>query len=195
MKNPSSPKRFIMKPLNLNKMKKLILLIPFILFSCNKKETDITSTNVDSTIVRDGNIVENNLDSANNGIISIDESKPDQKEMAKTFRVIDGDSIIKTINGDMIPLKINDEFTTDQQKFILKIKNFDSKKISGTVASDNNDMNIRFNQIKLPSGEMDGPFGPEINYEVKEKGEVWLIIGKNLMASGNPKGKFTVTLK
>ena len=44
-----------------------------------------------------------------------------ENEMAKTFRIIDGDRIIKTINANMIPLTISDEFTTDQQKLILKM--------------------------------------------------------------------------
>lgn len=34
-----------------------------------------------------------------------------------------------------------------------------------------------------------------LNYDIKEKGEIWLIIGKNLMASGENTGKFTVNLK
>ncbi len=173
-------------------MKKLLVIIPVLLISCKKNEKISEITTQSDSVISSQNH-SSNADSSSKGIVVINEEKP--KEISKTFRVIDGDSIIKTINGDMIPLRINDEFTTDQQKYILKIKNFDAKKIRGTVTSDNNDMNIRFNQIKLPSGELDGDFGPEINYEVKEKGEVWLIIGKNLMASGNPKGKFTVTLK
>ena len=95
----------------------------------------------------------------------------------------------------MVPLTITDEFTTDRQKYILKIKNFKDKKIVGKITPQNSDMNIRFNQIKLPNGDFDGPFGQEINYNVKENGEVWLLIGKILMASGNAKGKFTINLK
>ena len=56
-------------------------------------------------------------------------------------------------------------------------------------------MNIRFSQIKLPNGNFDGPFTQDISYEVKEKGEIWLIIGKSNMASGEAKGKFKVTIK
>jgi len=56
-------------------------------------------------------------------------------------------------------------------------------------------MNIRFNQIKLPSGETEGPFGREMLLKTKEKGEIWLIIGKSNMASGETKGKFSVSIR
>lgn len=173
-------------------MKKLLFLIPLLIISCQKKETvSESSATKDSAISAnlDGAIT----DSSKNGVVVMKEEKP--KEISDTFRVIKGDSIIKTINGDMIPLTISDEFTTEKQKFILKIKNFTGKKIMGTVNATDKDMNIRFNQIKLPNGELDGPFGREINYDVKQNGEIWLIIGKSLMASGKSTGKFTITLK
>ena len=133
------------------------------------------------------------MDSSANGLVVLDQEKP--KTVSKTFRVIAGDSIIKTINADMIPLTISDEFTTDQQKFVLKIKNFDGKKIVGKITPSNSNMNIRFNQIKLANGDYDGPFGLEMSEDISKPGEVWLIIGKSLMASGEAKGKFTVNIK
>ena len=173
-------------------MKKLLFLIPLLIITCQKKETISDNSTIHDSVSLPQNDMAKS-DSSINGIVVLNKENP--KKNSQTFRVIDGDSIIKTINGDMIPLKIKDEFTTDRQKFILKIKNFNKGKISGTVTSENQDMNIRFNQIKLPNGEFDGPFGQEINYDVKENGEVWLIIGKNLMASGKAKGKFSITLK
>lgn len=173
-------------------MKKLLFIIPLLIISCQKNESIAeTSTKIDSTNSAEKTDVKS--DSAANGVVVLE--KENSKKISQTFRVIDGDSIIKNINGAMIPLTISDEFTTDTQKFILKIKNFNSGKITGTVTSDNNDMNIRFNQIKLPDGNFDGPFGQELSYDIKEKGEVWLIVGKNLMASGKAKGKFTLILK
>ena len=195
MKNPSSQKRCIMKPLNPNKMKIALFIIPLFLLNCTKKDADSKMITTDSTEISAQNNVENPNDSSSKGVIFPSDAELDKKEMAKTFRVIDGDSIIKTVNGDMFPLTISDEFTTDRQLFILKIKNFTGKKITGIIKPENAEMNIRFNQIKLPNGEFDGPFGQEINYDVKEKGEVWLLIGKSLMASGKAKGKFTISLK
>lgn len=195
MKNPSSQKHFITKPLNPNKMKIALFIIPLFLLNCTKKDSDSKMITIDSTGISDQSYVENVNDSSSKGVIFPSDAELDKKEMAKTFRVIDGDSIIKTINGDMIPLTISDEFTTDRQLFILKIKNFTGNKITGIIKPENAEMNIRFNQIKLPNGEFDGPFGQEIIYDVREKGEVWLLIGKSLMASGKAKGKFTISLK
>ena len=178
------------------KMKKLIAILPLLLImSCTQKEVVAENTTKnDSVILTDQNTIDNKMDSAANGIVSLDENKA-TKAAFKAFRVVDGDSIIKVINGDMLPLTISDEFTTDDQRFILKIKNFKGKKIVGKVTPISSNMNIRFNQIKFANGEFDGPFGADISEEIKEPGEIWLIIGKNLMADGSRKGKFTVSLK
>ena len=175
-------------------MKKLLVILPLLMMSCQKNEAVTEKTvNNDSIIVADQNVM-NEMDSAANGIVSIDENNAAKKSF-KTFRVIDGDSIIKTINADMLPVTIADEFTTDDQKYILKIKNFNGKKIVGKITPTNANMNVRFNQIKLANGNYDGPFGLEISEEIDQPGEIWLIIGKSLMASGVSKGKFTVELK
>lgn len=173
-------------------MKKLLLLIPLILINCNKKEEKMTTiTNNDSL----NNIHQNSNDSTNNGVVSVNDAEKEPAVSTDTFRVIEGEKIIKTINGDMLPMEISDEFTKEQQQMIIKIKNFTGNKITGKVTSTNPQLNIRFNQIRLANGEFDGPFGADLNYDIKEKGEIWLIIGKNLMADGETTGKFTVSLK
>ena len=183
-----------MKQLQLSKMKKLLLIIPIFILSCTKDVVSKTSVNQDSLKAADQLVVENPIESLDQGIVALPDN-PKPKEISKTFRVISGDSIIKTINADMIPLTISEEFTSSNQKYFLKIKNFTAKKISGNIKPDNMAMNIRFSQIKLPNGNFDGPFTQDISYEVKEKGEIWLIIGKSNMASGEAKGKFKVTIK
>ena len=95
----------------------------------------------------------------------------------------------------MIPLTLTDEFTTENQQYIIKIKNFNRPKIFGAITPKNPKMNIRFNQIKLSDGSLDGPFGREITYEIPQKGEIWLLIGKSNMASGEITGEFSVFLK
>ena len=173
-------------------MKKLLLLIPLVLLNCNKKEEKMkTITNNDSLKSRN----ENPMDPSNKGVVSVHDAEKESTIATDTFRIIEGDKIIKTLNGDMLPLKISDEFTQEQQQMIIKIKNFKGTKIEGKVTSTNPQLNIRFNQIRMANGEFDGPFGEDLNYDIKEKGEIWLIIGKNLMASGENTGKFTVSLK
>lgn len=170
-------------------MKKLLAIVPLLLMSCQKNES-ITKTAVEKDSVL---MAGNEMDSSTNGMVVMDQEKPES--VTKAFRVIDGDSIVKIINADMIPLTISDEFTTDQQKYILKIKNFSEKKINATINLGAADMNVRFNQIKYADGTFDGPFGLQITQDINKPGEIWLIVGKNLMASGKPTGKFTISLK
>lgn len=176
-------------------MKKLLLILPLLIISCQKKEV-ISENGIksDSVILSDQTVIDNKIDSAANGIVAIDDLNA-TKATFKTFRIVDGDSIVKTINADMIPLTITDEFTRKVQKMVLKIKNFDRAKIVGTITPENPPMNIRFNQIKLANGDYDGPFGRELNYEIKEKGEIWLIIAKSNMASGDASGKFKIRIE
>ena len=173
-------------------MKKLMFLLPILLINCNKKEEKMSSIpNNDSLNM----INQNSIDSSGKGIVSINDVEKEPASTTDTFRVVEGEKIIKTLNGDMLPMEISDEFTKEQQQMIIKIKNFKGTKIIGKVTSTNPQLNIRFNQIRLANGEFDGPFGADLNYDVKEKGEIWLIIGKNLMAIGETTGKFTVSLK
>lgn len=170
-------------------MRYAILAGVFLLFSCTKKEAvSETAEHSDSPVVT---VPDNNPDTLTEGVFPI--SEPETKP-TDAFRVVEGNKIIKTINGDMIPLKIHDEFTGDQQEYVLKIKNFNGNKISGKILPENPEMNIRFNQIKLANGDYDGPFGREISYDIKQKGEIWLIVSKSNMASGETKGKFEIEL-
>ena len=175
-------------------MKKALAMIPLLLLSCQKNETVTDSVlEVDSVTNYDSTSNYGKVDSLLDGLVLLDQEKP--KTMSKAFRVIDGDSIIKTINADMIPLTLSDEFTSDDQKYVLKIKNFTGKNITGKITPAASDMNIRFNQIKLANGEFDGPFGLELTESIDKPGEIWLIIGKSLMSSGKAKGKFSVSIK
>lgn len=175
-------------------MKKLLAILPLLLLSCTKKEAVSENTAKPDSVILSDNNIDNKMDSAANGIVSIDENNA-LKESFKTSRVIEGDKIIKTIQADMIPLTIADEFTKSDEQMVLKIKNFTGKKIAGKLTPENPQMNIRFNQIKLANGDYDGPFGRDIKYDIKQNGEIWLLIGKSNMASGESKGKFTINLE
>ncbi|WP_307427321.1 hypothetical protein [Chryseobacterium sp. MDT2-18] len=176
-------------------MKKFLAILPLIIMSCQKKEVVSENTvDNDSVIVSEQKAIHNKMDSAANGIVSIDENSA-LKESFKTERTVGGNKIIQTINADQLPILLSDEFTTEDQQMVVKIRDFNRRQLIGKITPENSDMNIRFNQIKLANGQYDGPFGREIKYDNKEKGEIWLIIGKSNMASGEAKGKFTVNLE
>ncbi|SHF41560.1 hypothetical protein [Chryseobacterium takakiae] len=179
-------------------MKKLFLLIPLVIFSC-KKESSVTETqNTDSlpSVQQPATTVK--TDSAELKMKdSVINNAPKTKEVLRTgvMRDVKDGQIIRTVDAEQFPLTLGEEFTKDGQEFILKIINFDQPKINAKISTKEKDFNIRFNQIKLPNGDYDGPFGRDLTYDIKEKGEVWLIIGKSNMASGNTKGSFTVSLE
>lgn len=174
-------------------MKKFLILIPLILTSCNKKELLTEDATVIDTIqLFNQNSLKTAEDSSENGIVAIPQMI---KDSSQAFRVIEGHKIIKTINGDMLPLSIYDEFTEEHQQLIIKIKNFKNPNIKATINSETSNMNIRFNQIKMASGEYDGPFGTTMSAKTNVEGEIWLIIGKSIMASGETTGKFSVWLQ
>jgi len=180
-------------------MKKLFLLIPLVIFSC-KKESSVSQTqNTDSSAAVQGSVATKETDSvaALRMKDSIINNAPKTKEVLRTgvMREVKDGQIIRTVDAERFPLTLGEEFTKDGQEFILKIINFNKPKISAKISTKEKDFNIRFNQIKLPNGDYDGPFGRDLTYDIKERGEVWLIIGKSNMASGNTKGSFTVSIE
>ena len=166
-------------------MKKLILLVAIVLWSCNKTESVGESTSKTDPLF-EKTVVEDTLKEIQTEIPA------GRKGM---MREVEGNKIIRTADAQQIPFNIGEEFTEEDQQFIVKIKNFKQKTISGEVTPENAEMNIRFNQIKLPDGTFDGLFGRQISYTAKNDGELWLIIGKRNMASGETKGKFSVSIK
>jgi len=179
-------------------MKKFLLLIPLMIISC-KKEPKITETqNRDSMAVSEQASPLQKADSAAVKMKdSIINNAPKTKEVLSkgVMRNEKDGQIIRTADAAQLPFKLGEEFTKDGQEFILKITNFNQQNIKAKISTDVKDFNIRFNQIKLPNGDYDGPFGREITYDVKGKGEVWLIVGKSNMASGSTKGSFTVSVE
>lgn len=173
-------------------MKKLILLIPLLLIGCKKDSTTLNMQSQDSTKVEIKPISQNqkiNQDSliANSPVVEkvLDEG---------VNRDVDKNEIIRTADGSMLPFTIGDQFTKDNQKFILKLKNISNSKLKITIET-RDPMNIRINQIKKPDGTFDGPFGQTLNLETPQKGEYWIILGKSLMAEGTGKGHFSLKVE
>jgi hypothetical protein len=179
-------------------MKKSLLLIPLIIISC-KKEANLSETpNKDSAVVTEMPDVSAKTDSAmlrkKDSIIN---NAPVTKEVLRkgVMRSEKDGQIIRTADASQLPFTLGEEFTKDGQELVLKLTHYDKPTIKAKISTNQKDFNIRFNQIRLPNGDYDGPFGREITYETKGNGEVWLIIGKSNMASGNTKGNFNVSVE
>lgn len=170
--------------------KTAFLLIPLLIVSC-KKAVPMKDKTADSIIVSEQSA--NTLPSDSQVLeIKKDTLKKINKEESSK---IENGQIIKVVDGEKLPLVIDEKFTDKNQKLILKIRNYKNSNLKASVTPQNNNMNIRFNQIRTPDGKFDGPFGREISYKIPKQGEVWLILGKNLMAEGDLIGEFSVRLE
>lgn len=179
-------------------MKKSLLLIPLIIISCKKEASIPEGSGKDSTVVTEMPDSVYKTDSAalrkKDSIIN---NAPATKEVLRkgVMRNEKEGQIIRTADASQLPFTLGEEFTKDDQELVLKLTHYDQPNIKAKISTKEKDFNIRFNQIKLPNGDYDGPFGRDITYETPGKGEVWLIIGKSNMASGNTQGSFTVSVE
>ncbi|CAM3075440.1 hypothetical protein DRF59_15935 [Chryseobacterium flavum] len=179
-------------------MKKSLLLIPLIIISCKKDPKISETVDRDSTIVTEMPDSVTKTDSvALRKRDSIINNAPATKEVLRkgVMRNEKDGQIIRTADASQLPFTLGEQFTEDNQELVLKLINYNQPEIKAKISTKEKDFNIRFNQIKLPNGDYDGPFGRDITYETSGKGEVWLIIGKSNMASGNTKGNFTVSVE
>lgn len=178
-------------------MKKSLLLIPLIIISCKKEANVPAVSDKDSAVVTE---IPDSVMKPDSAALrkkdSIINNAPATKEVLRkgVMRDEKDGRIIRTADASQLPFTLGEEFTKEGQELVLKITNYEKPSIKAAITTKQKDFNIRFNQIKLPNGDYDGPFGREITHEVSGKGEVWLIIGKSNMASGNTKGNFTVSI-
>lgn len=180
-------------------MKKSVLLVlPLFIISCKKDAPAGEMTDRDSTVITELPSVASTVDSAAiRKKDSIVNNAPATKEVLRTgvAREEKDRVIIRMADGERLPFTIGEEFTEKHDKLILKIENYPKAELKAKINTQQKDFNIRFNQIQLPDGTMDGPFMRDITYTIPKKGEVWLIIGKNNMADGKTTGNFSVTVE
>lgn len=67
--------------------------------------------------------------------------------------------------------------------------------ITATIKPVKKGGNVRINQIQLPGGAFDGPFGDSLSYASKRSGVICFIIGENLMAGDPYTGDFLLHIK
>jgi len=178
-------------------MKKLLLLLPLIIVACKEDKLTTKTSSEDSLQITEDSMDTKVIDSValRDSLIN---NAPKTKEVLKNgvMRSNEDGKIVRELDASMLPIKVGEEFSSDNQRLILNITNFSGKQINVKVNPEKPAMNIRVNQIILPNGEQDGPFGKEVqNYQVSEKGKVQIIIAKSTMASGDSKGHFTVNIE
>ena len=127
--------------------------------------------------------------------VFIQDSTAAPKESTDTLTVVkkiekEDHHRILTVDASKMPIKLIEEFKSPEDRLIVKLTNVKQDSIKAYLKPFNEDMNIRFNQVRKPDNTFDGPFTDEVIYEANEEGEYWLVVSRNLMQSGNPVGKF-----
>ena len=111
------------------------------------------------------------------------------------LRTVEGNKIIRTVDASQLPFTIGEEFTNENQQFILVIKNVKKSSISATISTNDKNRNIRINQIILPDNSSDGPFSKTMKFKTSKKGIYKIVVGKNLMAEGKLSGNFNLSVE
>ena len=174
-------------------MKNSVLLVSLLLIVSCKKAVPSQERKTDSVIVSEQRENTSALDSSkineSNDTLQSVHSNSDENVNTQNGE------IVKLIDGERLPSTLECEFTDKVQKVVVRITNYKKDQLKATIMPENNNMNIRFNQIKTPDGKYDGPCGRDISYKISGRGEVALIIGKNLMAEGDNVGRFSVRVE
>lgn len=81
------------------------------------------------------------------------------------------------------------------QTIYIEFRSEGYKKVSADLSSPDSLANIRFSQIFLPDGTMDGPFGRHLDYQLPADGIYKLSVHENMMAGDPWGGDFRIRLK
>jgi hypothetical protein len=152
----------------------LMLLLSIFFFSCQQKENNKTSVpSADSILPKENKV----------GI----KQKEENKQIGDTIRMnSENEKGLFIAEGSLDSI---------HSKVYLKFKNEDLGELKGKIVPATGKGNIRFNQIIFPDKSSDGPFGMELNIDLKQKGNHIIVIGHSLMADNPYFGKFTVQLE
>lgn len=69
------------------------------------------------------------------------------------------------------------------------------KKLTASVTPEKAKANIRFSHIYLPNGKSDGPFSPNLKYDLAQRGVYKIYISPNKMAGDPVSTDFTLKVK
>ena len=130
-------------------------------------------------------------------------NKSEDAVTADTSKTLSTDSLknMETADRDSISLDLKDG-SAQQEALMAQGKrvvfSFETKilgKLSATVKAAQPNGNVRIAQIFMPDNSADGPFGQDMEYNLKEPGVYRIVVSENQMA-GNPyNGPFTITVK
>ncbi|MDX6183231.1 hypothetical protein SGQ44_12145 [Flavobacterium sp. Fl-77] len=146
----------------------LILLISIICFSCQQKEKNKARVNNSDGI-----------------------TTKKKKEVNKQI----GDTIFMNFMDEKGLLIAESLLDSLHPRIYVRFKNKELGILNAKLIPTTGKGNIRFNQIIFPDKTSEGPFGMDLQIDLKQNGNYIIIIGRSLMADNPFYGKFKVQLE
>lgn len=114
-----------------------------------------------------------------------------------TSAIMPGEPVIQvTVPAETLPVaRLVRTITSDMQSVNVTVTDLDVGQLRINISHSRPDANIRISQIVKPDGSTDGPFGQQLVYDIKQRGNYTLIISKSNMASGSQTGDVFITLE
>lgn len=101
-----------------------------------------------------------------------------------------------TVPAETLPVtRLQRTITSDMQSVNVTITDLDVGQLRINVSHSKPDANIRISQVVRPDGSTDGPFGQQLVYDIKQRGNYTIVINKSNMASGTQVGDLFITLE
>lgn len=126
-----------------------------------------------------------NTQSANNKPLSVKEQTEVQTKVSSSK----SDTVVLKLTDGKGEIKLH---KNKSQTRYVEFQSGDYKKMYARISTTDKFANVRFSQIIMPDGTMDGPFGREMNYDIPLNGKYILLVNESLMAGDPWEGDFEV---
>ena len=153
-------------------MRYIIVVFTLLVFSaCKEKKQEVEKTNPET------------VNESNPVIADVVDNKTATDSVPKNIQV---DSVIQLdFAKDSSTVTAKGHLDKKGDPVICYLPITKGKKLTASLVPDNAKANIRFSKIHLPNGKTDGPFSPNLKYDLAQQGTYKIYIGPNRMA-GDP---------
>ncbi|MGC4234139.1 MAG: hypothetical protein QM594_14260 [Niabella sp.] len=117
-------------------------------------------------------------------------------ELDSVSAVMPVEAIIQvTVPAGTLPVKLDKTIVSETQSIHVTITDMDAGLLNVSISHSKPDANLRISQVVMPDGSTDGPFGQQITFDARQKGDYVIIINKSNMASGSQVGDVLINIE
>ncbi|HMR82660.1 MAG TPA: hypothetical protein PKE30_05995 [Niabella sp.] len=117
-------------------------------------------------------------------------------ELDSVSAVIPAERVIEvTVPAATLPVKLDKTIVSETQSIYVTITDMDTGLLNASISHSKPDANLRISQVIMPDGSTDGPFGQQITFDARQKGDYVIIINKSNMASGSQIGDVVINIE